>query len=72
MPRDPMQRAKLTIDLATGDAEPEQSHKDQSAVELGRQGGLIGGPARANKLSPERRQEIARAAAAARWNPQTR
>jgi len=30
-------------------------------------GGLIGGPARAAALTPERRTEIARQAAAARW-----
>ena len=33
----------------------------------GRIGGLKGGPARAAKLSPERRTEIARLASAARW-----
>jgi hypothetical protein len=68
MPRDPMQRAKLTIDLASGAVEPEpQRVKDPASVELGRQGGLIGGKRRAEKLSPERRSEIARKAAAARW-----
>jgi hypothetical protein len=34
----------------------------------GRIGGQKGGPARAGKLSPERRSEIARAAARARWD----
>jgi hypothetical protein len=33
----------------------------------GRDGGRNGGKARAEKLSPERRSEIARKAAAARW-----
>jgi hypothetical protein len=33
----------------------------------GRKGGLIGGKARAESLSPERRKEIARAAIKARW-----
>ena len=37
------------------------------AAALGRLGGLKGGPARALKLSPRRRREIARAAARARW-----
>lgn len=41
--------------------------KNQHAVELGRLGGRIGGFARAAKLSAERRQEIARQAALARW-----
>ena len=70
MPRDPMQRAKMVIDLATGeaDAEPERV-KDPASVELGRQGGLIGGKRRAERLSQERRTEIAKKAAAARWHP---
>ncbi len=38
------------------------------AVELGRQGGLKGGRARAEKLTPEQRSEIARKAARARWS----
>jgi hypothetical protein len=68
MPRDVNQRAKRTLDLITGDAqvEPEQE-KDPRAVELGRLGGMKGGAARAKKLTPERRQEIARKAAQARW-----
>jgi len=35
--------------------------------ELGRMGGLKGGVARAAALTPERRKEIAKAAAAKRW-----
>ena len=41
--------------------------KSLAAVLLGRQGGLKGGKARAEKLSPEDRQRIAKKAAAARW-----
>ena len=37
------------------------------AAALGRLGGLKGGPARAARLSPRRRREIARTAARARW-----
>lgn len=37
------------------------------AAEFGRQGGLKGGRLRAERLSPTRRREIARKAAAARW-----
>jgi hypothetical protein len=68
MPRDVNQRAKATLDLITGEAgfEPEPE-KDPRAVELGRLGGLKGGAARAKKLSPERRIEIAKRAAQARW-----
>jgi hypothetical protein len=35
--------------------------------EMGRRGGLKGGRIRAERLSPERRSEIARLAARARW-----
>jgi len=41
--------------------------KNPHAVALGRLGGKKGGPARAAKLRPEERQEIARKAATARW-----
>jgi len=41
--------------------------KTFDAVVLGRLGGLKGGKARAAKLSPEQRKEIARLAARARW-----
>ncbi|MGH7609868.1 MAG: hypothetical protein ACREOD_08070 [Candidatus Dormibacteria bacterium] len=43
--------------------------KNPAAVELGRLGGKKGGTARAAKLSPEERREIARKTAAARWRP---
>ena len=39
----------------------------ETAVEMGRRGGKKGGRARAEKLTPERRSEIARKAANARW-----
>ncbi|HET6467224.1 MAG TPA: hypothetical protein VFG43_02485 [Geminicoccaceae bacterium] len=41
--------------------------KDPMAAELGRRGGRKGGRARALSLTPEERREIARRAAAARW-----
>ena len=41
--------------------------KNPYAVALGRAGGLKGGPARAKKLNPSERREIARKAARARW-----
>lgn len=46
---------------------PEEALKNPHAVELGRLGGLKGGKARAQKLTPEQRVEIARIAAQARW-----
>ena len=68
-PRDPNQRAKLIVDLVTGQVEdknPDEG-KNPAAVELGRLGGKKGGKARAANLSAERRAEIAKKAAAARW-----
>ena len=41
--------------------------KNPAAVALGRLGGLKGGRARAEKLTPEKRQEIAQKAARTRW-----
>ena len=41
--------------------------KNPAAVALGRLGGLKGGPARAKKLSSQKRKEIARKAAKTRW-----
>lgn len=61
-PTDPNRLAKQIIDEAADRAE-----KNPAAVALGRLGGLKGGKARANKLSPEKRAEIAREAAKARW-----
>lgn len=45
--------------------------KDPAAVELGRKGGKKGGKARAAKLTPEQRSDIARKAAKARWSNDT-
>lgn len=44
--------------------EPE---KNPAAVALGRLGGLKGGKARAEKLTPKKRSAIAKKAATARW-----
>jgi len=41
--------------------------KNPHAVALGRLGGKKGGPARAQKLTPEQRKKIAKKAAYARW-----
>jgi hypothetical protein len=68
-PRDLNQWAKHMVDLLTGSAQEPDSYegKDAAAVNLGRRGGLKGGKARAAKKTPERRAEIARKAAKARW-----
>ncbi len=71
-PRDPNVRAKLIVDIVTGaveDMDPNEG-KNPHAVALGRLGGKKGGPARAASLSAERRSEIARRAAEARWQDQ--
>jgi hypothetical protein len=64
-PRDVNALAADIVAEATG--EKADDGKDPAAVELGRKGGLKGGKARAEKLTPERRREIARKAAEARW-----
>jgi len=42
--------------------------KNPAAVALGKLGGLKGGPARAAKLTPKQRSDIARKAVMVRWN----
>jgi hypothetical protein len=42
--------------------------KNPNAVALGRLGGLKGGKARANSMTPEQRKAIAQKAAKARWS----
>jgi hypothetical protein len=70
MPRDPNQRAKLAVDMLYGEAGPlPEPTKDPERVERGRKGGSKGGKLRADKLTPERRREIAQQAARARWGP---
>lgn len=66
-PRDPNQLAKLIVDLATGAVTEERPEPPTPAQEFAREGGLKGGNARAATLTPERRAEIARKAAAKRW-----
>ena len=65
------QLAAKIVDEATGGEygldEEGPKQKNPAAVELGRLGGKKGGRARAAKLTPERRREIARKAAQARW-----
>jgi hypothetical protein len=64
-PRDPAQLAKLIVDIATGEVEDRvDDGRDPAAAALGRKGGK----ARAAAMTPERRAEIAKKAAAKRWN----
>jgi hypothetical protein len=63
-PGDPLALAKLIGDIATGQVEDNADDgKNANAANLGR----LGGAARARKLSPEQRAEIAKKAAATRW-----
>ena len=50
----------------------DHAEKNPHAVELGRLGGLKGGRARAEALSPQQRREIARKAARTRWKNRNR
>ena len=54
-------------ETASLEPEPDIGHKNPAAVALGRLGGKKGGPARAKKLTPEQRREIAKKGAVARW-----
>lgn len=70
-PRDVNELAFDVVRSLTSDEPPakeEQPEKNPAAVELGRLGGLKGGKARAAKLSAKKRSEIAKKAAAVRWN----
>jgi hypothetical protein len=54
----------LRVDIATGQVQDSTDDgRDPAAAELGAKGGK----ARAARMSPERRSEIARKAAARRW-----
>jgi hypothetical protein len=63
-PADVIGAAVLVGRIATGEAEDT---KRDPGTEANRKGGLKGGKARAAKLSPEKRSEIAKRAAAKRW-----
>lgn len=68
-PRDPNQLAKLIADISTGEAENDSPDQDEShSTERARKGGLKGGKARAEKLTPQERKKIAEMASSARWN----
>jgi hypothetical protein len=70
MDRDPNRIAARVVRRATGQDEtlPEDEPRHSKAVETGRAGGSKGGKGRADKLTAERRSEIARKAAQARWS----
>ena len=63
-PKDPNELAAFIVETATN----EPNEKNPHAVALGRLGGKKGGLARAQKLTPEQRKEIAKKAAFLRWS----
>jgi hypothetical protein len=63
-PRDPIQLGKLIVDIATGQV---KELEETAAEKRARSAGQKGGKARAKKLTPEERSEIASVAASARW-----
>jgi len=71
--KDTQQLARSILDQIAPDAEPKKpkkqsvKKKNPAAVALGRLGGAKGGAARAASLTPEKRAEIAKKAAAKRW-----
>jgi len=68
-PRDTNQLAKFIVDVSTGQVTPPDPNagKNRVRVAMGREGGKKGGRARAAKLSPAERKEIAQKAARTRW-----
>jgi hypothetical protein len=64
-PRDLNRLAAQLVHEATTESADDPETPAQAN---GRKGGLKGGHARAEKLSPERRSEIAKTAAQARWH----
>jgi hypothetical protein len=69
-PQDESQLAKSIVDELTIDIDEQEGKpaKNPAAVALGRLGGLKGGIARRDSLSPKKRKEIAKKAAKARWS----
>ena len=65
-PESPQDMNQLAAQIVEAIAQGEQG-KNPFAVALGRLGGAKGGKARAKRLSPKRRTEIARKAAKTRW-----
>ena len=76
-PTDISQLAYQIVQEATQEVKEESTpipakEKNPAAVALGRLGGLKGGKARAERLSPKKRKEIARKAAKKRWEKSAR
>jgi hypothetical protein len=66
-PKDTNELAAFIVGQATTESGEQPKEKNPHAVFLGRLGGLKGGKARAERLTPEQRKEIAQKAAQSRW-----
>ena len=79
LPKDPNKLAYEIVRLSIQETEepkkeeqpPERSAISEYLATIGRKGGLKGGKARAEKLTPKRRQQIAKKAAEMRWAAKT-
>ncbi|AQR73429.1 RNA-binding protein [Sphingomonas sp. LM7] len=63
-PADAIGLAVMIGKIATGEIEDEREELSSAAAQLG----SLGGKKRAENMAPERRREIAQAAAAKRWS----
>ncbi len=68
LPTDTNKKAKAILDLITNEDKETKDEIKSAAALLGRKGGLKGGKARAESLTPKKRSEIAKKAAKARWS----
>lgn len=66
-PPDPNRKAWEIVQQAIGEMPKETPVEPSPRAQIGRMGGLKGGVSRKAALTPERRKEIARKAALARW-----
>lgn len=57
----------LAFQITQEAIQEKQDDMKDTTVPLGRPGGLVGGKARKEKLTPEQRKNIAHVAATARW-----
>jgi hypothetical protein len=67
-PADLIGAATKVMRIATGEEEDEREATSSAAAQLGK----LGGAARAKAMTPERRAEIAKKAAAKRWGAKER
>ena len=66
-PADVIGSAVHIMRIATGDEEETKDTRNPAAVALSKLGASKGGQARAAKLTPRKKRQIAKKAAASRW-----